>query len=149
MHAFQRAGLDREVKIAHTHYLREEARAIHATNKEHMSAKQAAFVLAAESFLECAKTSRGKERRVFYHNAADCFERAAQIFDTADEAARAAAAYEIAEEYNDAVRLYRKHDKFDEAVNIVTSHRDKVRPELVQNVVDVARLFYFKEKELK
>ncbi|KAH6917673.1 hypothetical protein BKA70DRAFT_1178689 [Coprinopsis sp. MPI-PUGE-AT-0042] len=149
MHAFQRAGLDREVKIAHTHYLREEARAIHATNKESMAEKQAAFVLAAESFLDCATTSRGKERRVFYHNAADCFERAAQIFDTADEAARAAAAYEIAEEYNDAVRLYRKHDKFDEAVNIVTSHRDKVKPDLVQNVVDVARLFYFKGKELK
>ncbi|KAH6876648.1 hypothetical protein BKA70DRAFT_1576722 [Coprinopsis sp. MPI-PUGE-AT-0042] len=149
VHALQRAGLEREGRIAHTHYVREEARAINATNKELMIAKQTAFVLAAESFLECATTSRGNERRVFYHNAADCFERAAQIFNTPLEAARAAAAYEIAEEYNDAVRLYRKHDKFDEAVNIVTAHRDKVKPDLAQNVVDVARVFYFKQKELK
>ncbi|KAH6917671.1 hypothetical protein BKA70DRAFT_1139349 [Coprinopsis sp. MPI-PUGE-AT-0042] len=148
MHAFQRAGLEREVKISHAHYLREEARAIHATTEELVATKHA-FVRAAKSFLECAATSRGKERRVFYHNAADCYERAAEIFKSADEAVRAAAAYETAEEYNDAIRLYRKYDKFDEAVKIVTSHRDKVKPDLAQNVVDVARLFYFKEKELK
>ncbi|KAH6919155.1 P-loop containing nucleoside triphosphate hydrolase protein [Coprinopsis sp. MPI-PUGE-AT-0042] len=109
MHAFQRAGLQREVKIAHAHHLREDAKAKQTTNKEAMRANQAALILAAESFLECATSSRGKEQQVFYHNAAECFESASQIFDTVDEAARAASAYEAAEEHDDAVRLYQQH----------------------------------------
>ncbi|KAG2023736.1 hypothetical protein CC2G_001355 [Coprinopsis cinerea AmutBmut pab1-1] len=149
MHAFQRAGMEREVKIAHTHFLREEARSAIATNKEGMLSKQNAFVVAAESFLECAAFSTGKRRKVFYHNAADCFERAAQLFDMLDLFARAAKAYEDAEEYTPAVRLYRKCDKFDEAVNIVVGHKGKVDQSLAENVVDVARLFYFKQRELK
>ncbi|TFK22063.1 hypothetical protein FA15DRAFT_623047 [Coprinopsis marcescibilis] len=150
MHSFERAGLKREVKIAHTHYLREEARSIVPSSKEYSVAKRDAFVLAGESFLECASTARGKERRVYFHNAADSFKRAGELFDTPEIFARAARAYEHAQEFNDALRLYyRKCERFDEAVNIVSTHRDKLEPSLVEGFVDVARLFYFKRRDLK
>jgi hypothetical protein len=141
MHAFERAGRAREAKIAKTYSLRDAARST-PFSKESMSGKRNAFSSAAESFWDCAEEAKGKERRVFFHNAADCFEEA-------EDYRRAAQAYENAKEYAPAVRLYRKAEMFDEAVQIIQIHRQEVGEELASNVLEVARLFYFKNKEFR
>ncbi|RXW12996.1 hypothetical protein EST38_g12858 [Candolleomyces aberdarensis] len=147
MDAFKRAGMAREVKISHTHYLRGIARSLPSVNKETTSVKRHALCSAADSFLECAHDAKGNERRVFFHNAADCFENAGSCGDNMEDYGKAARAYELASEYTPAVRLYRKTEMFDEAVNIIQNHRSEVDKRLANNVQDVARLFYFKNKE--
>lgn len=147
MHAFERADMAREAKIAHTHYLRENARLIPPTNKENLIARRKAFHDAAASFLVCARNSKGKEQKVYYHNAGDCYEQGGNCSDKVEDYGLAAQAYEYAKEYNPAVKLYRKSGMFDEAVNIVQDHRHEVEKELADSVLDVARLFYFRQKE--
>ena len=147
MHAFERAGMARKAKISYTHYLREIARSIQAVNKESISSKRDAFCSAAESFLECAQATKGRERRVFFHNAADCFENAGGCGDNMEDYRRAARAYEDATEFTSAVRLYRKTEMFDKAVQVIQNHRQEVDEELANSVQEVARLFYFKNKE--
>ncbi|RXW14070.1 hypothetical protein EST38_g11783 [Candolleomyces aberdarensis] len=149
VHAFERAGMAREAKISHTHYLRDVARSIQSVNKETRSAKWNAFCSAAQSFLECAYNAKDTERRVFFHNAADCFENAGSCGDNMEAYGEAAHAYEDADEYTPAARLYMKTEMFDKAVNVVRNHRFKVDKELANTVQDVARLFYLKNKELK
>jgi hypothetical protein len=97
--------------------------------------------------LECAQDAKGKEQRVFFHNAGDCFEKAGSCGDNMEDYGKAARAYENAKEYTPAVRLYRKTEMFDEAVNIVQKHRQQVDEELANSVQEIARLFYFKNKE--
>jgi tRNA U55 pseudouridine synthase TruB len=62
---------------------------------------------------------------------------------------KAARAYEKAKEYVPAVRLYRKTEMFDEAVQVIQTHRQEVGEELASNVLEMARLFYFKNKEFR
>ncbi|KAJ2926880.1 hypothetical protein H1R20_g10209, partial [Candolleomyces eurysporus] len=149
MHAFERAGRAREAKISYTYSLRDTARSIRVISKENITAKRNALCSVAESFLKCAQDSKGKERRVFFHNAAECFEEAGSCGDSMDDYERAARAYKDAKEYNTAVRLYKKTEMFDEAVHIIKNHRQEVNKGLANNVEEVARLFYFKKKDFK
>lgn len=149
MHAFERADMAREAKIAYTHHLRETARLIPPTNKENLLARRKAFRDAAESFLVCAGSAKGKEQKVYYHNAGDCYEQGGNCSDKVEDYGLAARAYEYAKEYNPAVKLYRKSGMFDEAVNIVQHHRHEVEKDLAGSVLDVARLFYFRNKEFR
>lgn len=149
MHAFERADMAREAKIAYTHHLRETARLIPPTNKENLLTRRKAFHDAAESFLVCARGAKGKEQKVYYHNAGDCYEQGGNCSDKVEDYGLAARAYECAKEYNPAVKLYRKSGMFDEAVNIVQHHRHEVEKELADSVLDVARLFYFRNKEFR
>ncbi|KAJ2926878.1 hypothetical protein H1R20_g10207, partial [Candolleomyces eurysporus] len=149
VHAFERAGLSREAKTAYIHHLRDIARSIQPINKEATSAKRDAFRHAAESFLEGARDAKGKEQLVLYHNAADCFENAGSCDGNTEDYSKAIRAYEAASEYTPTVRLYMKIEKLDEAVDVIRKHRHDVDQELAKNVWDVARLFYFKNKELE
>lgn len=83
-----------------------------------------------------------KEKKAYLRNAADCFEKALDDF-------KAAHAYAQAEEFTAAAKLYRKCAKFDEAVEIVTNYRPFIELEVAENIIDVARLFYFKSGELE
>ena len=144
MHCFERAGLDREAAVAYAYFLREQARAIpHSGSKQIVLQSQKAFCMAAEAFLGCSSSSaNAKERIVYSRNAGDCFERAEDDF-------RAAEAYHQAQEYTKAAKLYRKNANFDEAVEILTRYRSHVDAEVVENIFDVAKLFYFKAGELE
>jgi tetratricopeptide (TPR) repeat protein len=137
--------LFREVQVSNTHLLRETARSIQPFNT---TAKRDAFRSAAESFLECAQDAQGKERRVFFHNAADCFENAGHYGNKKENFTEAALRYTAAGSYTSAVRLYKQTEMFDKAVDIIRKHRDEIDEELANNVWDVARLLYFKNKEL-
>ena len=143
MHCFERAGLNREVAVSHTYYLREQARSTSTHGyKKSLLAREKAFATAADAFLSCAVSATTvKEKKAYLRNAADCFENALDDF-------KAAQTYAQAEEFTAAAKLYRKCAKFDEAVEIVTDHRPFVDLEVAENIIDVARLFYFKSGEL-
>ncbi|KAJ2931128.1 hypothetical protein H1R20_g5904, partial [Candolleomyces eurysporus] len=149
MHAFERAGLSREAEISHTHHLREIARSIQPVDEDATSSKRDAFYSAAKSFLDRARSSKGKAQRVFFHNAAGCFEKAGNWGDNMEDYGEAARAYVAASEYAAAFRLYMKTQMFDEAIDVIRKHRHEVDDELANHVQDVARLFYFKNKELE
>ncbi|KAF4623894.1 hypothetical protein D9613_001576 [Agrocybe pediades] len=143
MHCFERAGLKRETDVSHAYYLREQARSMPSTGtKESIVNRRAAFVTAAEAFLQRAIGSNAKEAKAYLRTAGDCYEHA-------QEDQKAAEAYARAEEYNSAAKLYRKCARFDEAVAIVLDHRQDVDHDIAENIIDVARLYYFKSGELE
>ena len=144
MHCYERAGLNREATVSHTYYLREQARSTPThSSKQSSSLREKAFVVAADAFLSCAVSATTvKEKKAYFRNAADCFEKALDDFE-------AAHVYAQAEEFTTAAKLYRKCAKFDEAVEIVTNHRPFIELEVAENIIEVARLFYFKSGELE
>lgn len=144
MHCFERAGLHREVRVAHTYYLREQARSAPATGSRHIQqARVDAYLAVGEAFLECAQVAvNSKEKQVYNRNAGDCFEIGGDDY-------RAACAYVEAREVTTAAKLFRKCAKFDEAVDVVQKFRHEVQEDVARNVIDIARLFYFKGGELQ
>lgn len=142
LHCFERAGLSREVAVSHTYYLREQARSTAAVgSRKSQQTRITAFLAAAEAFLECATaTINAKEKRVYYRNAGDCFERA-------EDHHRAARAYVEAREFTTAAKLFRLCAKFDEAVDVVKRFRQEIEDDVAQTIFDVARLFYFRGGE--
>lgn len=144
MHCFERAGLKRETAVSHTYYLREQARStLNHGSKQSLSLREKAFTIAADAFLSCALSAATmKEKKAYLRSAGDCFENALDDL-------KAAHAYAEAEEFTNAAKLYRKCAKFDEAVAIVTDHRPFIELEVAENIIDVARLFYFKSGELE
>ncbi|KAF8807162.1 hypothetical protein BYT27DRAFT_7189247 [Phlegmacium glaucopus] len=143
MHCFERAGLNREVAVSRTYYLREQARLMpNHGSKQSLLLREKAFATAADAFLSCVVSATTvKEKKAYLRSAAGCFENALDDF-------KAAQAYSQAEEFTVAAKLYRKCAKFDEAVAIVIGHRPFVELEVAENIIDVARLFYFKNGEL-
>ena len=144
MHCFERAGLSREVFVSRTYYLREQARSTPVTgSRQSQQAQKDAYLLAAEAFLQCATAGvKAKEKEVYYRNAGECFEHAAEDY-------RAAKAYMEAREFTVAAKLFRKCAKFDDAVDVVKTFRQNIKDEVAENIIDVARLFYFKGGELQ
>ena len=144
MHCFERAGLNREMAVSHTYYLREQARLTPTYgSKQSVLLREKAFAIAADAFLSCAVSATTvKEKKAYLRSAADSFENALDDF-------KAAHAYAEAEEFTIAAKLFRKCAKFDEAVAIVTDHRPFVEGEVAENIIDVAKLFYFKGGELE
>ncbi|KAJ7836348.1 hypothetical protein B0H14DRAFT_2794293 [Mycena olivaceomarginata] len=139
-HCFERALLPRQAAMAGAYYLRAEARKCPAGgNRQAIQARKTAFLEAATAFLDCAK----EDRTVAY------FRIAAECFEDGGEDLQAAHTYLEAREYTRSTELYRKLGNFDEAVDIVKNHKEEIRPEVVANVTNVARLFYFKEHKLE
>jgi tetratricopeptide (TPR) repeat protein len=132
MHAFKRAQKHREADISYAHYLRDTARSIQSFGEEIATAKQNAFCAAAEAFLRCAQCTKDKEQRVFFHNAADCFQNAGSYSENMEDYVKAARAYEDAKEYTLALRLYRKTEMFDDAVRVIRDYRQEVDEELAE-----------------
>ncbi|KAF7340216.1 UvrD-like helicase ATP-binding domain-containing protein [Mycena venus] len=139
-HCFERALLFRHAAMAGAYYLRAEARQCPlGKSRQAIQARRTAFLDAAAAFLDCAKE---EGTLAYFRIAAECFEDAGEDLQAAD-------IYLEAKEYTRSTELYRKLGKFDEAVDIVQKHREDVRPEVVANVTNVARLYYFKEQKLE
>ncbi|KAJ7171712.1 hypothetical protein C8R43DRAFT_1231226 [Mycena crocata] len=139
-HCFERAFLPREAASAGAYYLRQEARkSPGANNRRAIETRKNAFLEAAAAFLNCA---REDQTLAYFRIAAECFE------DAGDDL-QAAQTYQLAKEYTRSTELYRKLGKFDEAVFLLKNHREEIRPEVVVNITNVARLFYFKEQKLE
>ncbi|KAI0757678.1 hypothetical protein C8Q80DRAFT_1134850 [Daedaleopsis nitida] len=140
MHCYERAGLDRERAVAHAYYLREVARSTHVARGD-TAAQAVAFTLAAQAFLESAEAAV-TEKRAYYRIAAECYVHAGDDY-------KAGQAYSLATEYTLAAQHFRKAGKFEEAVNVVKAHRDKVTATVAESIVEVSRLFFLREKQLK
>jgi tetratricopeptide (TPR) repeat protein len=139
MFCFERAVLPREMAVANAYHLREQAR---STRSKVQQGRSSAFIRAAEAFSECALAAV-KQKQIFLRNAGDCFEQGANY-------TKAAHAYLEAEEFSRAAVLYCRAGMFDEAVQVVKAHRDQMDPLVVDEVIHVSRLYYFKEeKKLK
>ncbi|KAJ7479993.1 hypothetical protein B0H11DRAFT_1263344 [Mycena galericulata] len=138
-HCFERAFLPRQAAMAGAYYLRQEARkSPGGNNRRAIEARRTAFLEAAAAFLGCAREDK---TLAYFRIAAECFEEAGDDL-------QAAQTYKDAKEYTRATELYRKLGHFDDAVDLVKNHRKEIRPEVVTNVTNVARLFYFKEQKL-
>lgn len=144
MHCFERAGLDREAAVSHAYFLREQARTtIRNTSKQSIRQYKLALCNAAKAFLQCSESAiNSKEEHIYLRTAGDCFEKAEKDSDAAE-------AYNRAQEFTKAAQLYRKAGKFDDAIAVVTAHRDKIDDEVASNIIDIAKLFYFRGGELE
>ncbi|KAJ6498051.1 P-loop containing nucleoside triphosphate hydrolase protein [Mycena vitilis] len=139
-HCFERALLPRQAAMAGAYYLRAEARKCPAgSSRRVIEARRTAFLEAALAFVDCAQEDK---TLAYFRIAAECFE------DAGDDL-QAAQIYRDAKEYTRSTELYRKLGNFDEAVDNVANHREEIRPDVVANVTNVARLFYFKEHKLE
>ncbi|KAG6884795.1 hypothetical protein C0992_005764 [Termitomyces sp. T32_za158] len=137
-HCYERALMPREMAIANAYYLRAEARKIPRGNSRHLKEQlHRGFVTAAEAFLDCALEA-SKNRAVYIRCAAECLE-------LAPEELLAAQKYLEAKEYNAAAKLFRKLGHFDEAVDIIKNYKKYMQTNIVENIEEVARLFYFRE----
>lgn len=135
---FERAGLPREMAIAHAYVLREHASRL-PTGKPGNSAeatRRDAFVQAADAFLSCSS----KQSLVYFRRAGECFE-------AAEKYLRAAEVYYQGESYTESVLLYRRLGNFDEAIAIVVDKNGKVRPEVADDTKSAAKLFYLSRTE--
>jgi hypothetical protein len=141
MHCFERANMHREVAVAHAYYLREQARALPVAPRQGPHTRSSALILAADAFLECAAAA-STEQRAYFQIAADCYEAGGNNLKAAQASLKA-------EKFTRASQLYRKCGLFDEAVQIVKDHKGSMQQDVVDNIMGVSRLFYFKEHKLE
>ncbi|KAG6859929.1 hypothetical protein C0995_001823 [Termitomyces sp. Mi166 len=141
-HCYERASMPREMAIANAYYLREEAWKIPSGDSRHLKEQRhRGFITAAEAFLGCAQGA-GKNRTVYFRCAAECFA-------LTTEKLRAAKMYLEAHEYDAAAKLFRRLGYFDEAVDVIKNYKQSMQSDTVQNIKEVARLFYFREERLE
>ncbi|TBU23105.1 hypothetical protein BD311DRAFT_674657 [Dichomitus squalens] len=140
MHCYERAGLSRERAVANAYYLRELART-RPISRGDTSSRVSAFLAAAHAFVASAQKAV-TEKSAYYRIAAQCYVDAGSDYE-------AAWAYAQATEYTLAAQYYRKAGKFEEAVEIIKTHKDRMQPEVVESIVDVSRLYFLREKQVK
>jgi hypothetical protein len=141
MHCFGRACMDREVAAARAYSLREQARTMPLRNHHEDTRAKAAFLVAAEAFLDCALAAT-KEKRAYFRIAGDCF------VSHGDDV-KAARAYLDGKEYTLAAERYRKAGLFDDAVRIIKAHGQEMPLKVVESIIGVARIVYFRDFELE
>ncbi|TFK22056.1 hypothetical protein FA15DRAFT_706710 [Coprinopsis marcescibilis] len=138
---FKRAGLQRHVDIAQAYQMRKDAQKL-----THHEVRRKSFNVAAEAFLECTKkATNAHEHRIFWHNVAGCFESILEF-------AKSANAYQEAGEHDSALKMYQKAGMFDEGVKIIKDaqeRRKSMNTDVVEHFKNVAKLFYFKDKEVE
>jgi hypothetical protein len=140
MHSYQRAGRFHDAAVASAYHLRERARLILKSNRAADSDRSKAFAEAAVAFKDCADQAdkgRGKQRRVLYKTAAECFV-------SAGDQERAANAYMDAFEYTSAARHYRNAGKFDRVVDVIQTHKKEVDQDVETRLRDVSKMYFFK-----
>ena len=140
MHCYDRAGLWREKEVAHAYYLREIARSTPVTRGD-SSAQALAFIAAAEAFTTSAQDAT-KEKKTYYRIAGECYVHANDDY-------KAAQAYRSAEEFTLSAQHFRKAGKFEDAVDVIRLHKKHITPAVAESIVDVSRLYFLREKQIK
>lgn len=126
--------------VANAYYLRGQAQTIPSGHCQYEdSSSKAAFLVAAKAFVDCAVTA-AKEKRTYYRIAGECFA-------SHGDNEKAAQAYLNAEEYTRAAKLYRMDGRFEDAIHVIENHREKMEPDVVENILGVIRLVYFRNFE--
>jgi len=135
--AFLRAGRDLEAAICDAYNLREKARLTSTTAR---AARIQDFVTAANAFTACARDSPStqvKERLACYGAAGECYFEAREFKSAGDS-------YRMAEQYPEAARTYREGGYFDEMAKVIIQHGDALDGGLLERVIRVAQMYYFK-----
>ena len=141
--AFERADRPQERLVALAYGLREEARTSFANTRGGVSSQSSAFAKAAEAFIDASHGAlEPDDRRTYSRIAAECYVRSG-------DDGKAGAAYRDAQEYTLAAKHFRKAGMFDEAIVVVRSYGQDIPPDVVQSIVDVSKLYYIRENELK
>ena len=138
--AFQRAGKARQVAICHAFLLRENAKGV---PDDQVKERTDAFAEAGEAFSTCASESspqQGRERPVYYTNAAECFVQGRRLKE-------AGGCFVHAGKYSDAARVYREGGYFDEMVEVLEEHGHQIEANLRTQLTKVAQMNYFKVGE--
>lgn len=136
---YERAGLDREKKVAEAYYNREQVR---VKTLDDPSRTQA-FRAVADQFTRCAMGSeKQKEKSAYYRIAAECYAAATDF-------RRAAQAYLYAGEYTLSAQFFRKANAFDKAVEVVQTHVSLIDPAVADGILSVAKLYYCRENRLE
>jgi hypothetical protein len=145
MHSFERANRPRDAAVSFAYYLREQARLIPQSTRPGNKERSNAFVAAAEAFTASAANAEDgqeREQRIWYRTAAECFV-------SAGEEEKAANAYVKASEYTLGARHYRKAGMFEKVVEVVQKHEEKIEPSVATQLLDVAKIHYFKQNKLE
>lgn len=135
--AFQRAGKTRQVAICHAFLLRENARTV---PDDQVRERADAFTGAGEAFSTCADESpphKGRERPVYYTNAAECFVQGRRL-------KKAGSCFVHAGKYSEAARVYREGGYFDEMVEVLGEYEHQIEPKLFAQLMKIAQMNYFK-----
>ncbi|KAK0440419.1 uncharacterized protein EV420DRAFT_1650550 [Desarmillaria tabescens] len=140
-HCYDRAKLPALASIANAYDLRAKARKVIGTSRQKVLERRSCFTEAAVSFEKCASEARSKDSMTYLRISGECFEQA-------DQKDRAAEKFIQVQEYTHAAELYRDIGKFDEAVEIVKAHEDEMSLKVVENVIKLARLAYFSDRQM-
>lgn len=140
-HCFERAGLPNEKAVAYAYYLREQARMMVGRSGSQILARTKAFLTAAHAFASCAQHSL-RQKGTYLRVAGDCY-----VLGQDEPAA--ARAYLDASQFTLAARHFRKAGMFDEAVEVIQTHRVHMDSDVAEDIMDLARLYYFKERKLE
>ncbi|KAI0089815.1 hypothetical protein BDY19DRAFT_86920 [Irpex rosettiformis] len=140
--SYERANMMRERDVAHAYFLREQARRIPRTRGTVANPRRSALLVVAKEFYNAARATSLRSEKLAYYRIA------AESYFEADSFEQAGKAYLLAEEHTRAAQVFRQGGLFDEAVDAIEKHRDKVKPEEAENILNVAKLHYFKIQDL-
>ncbi|KAJ7715028.1 hypothetical protein DFH07DRAFT_762888, partial [Mycena maculata] len=138
---FERAYMPHEAAVARAYHLREQANEMPNGLRREITARKVAFLEVATAFMDCAKHGRGDAVKTY-------FRRAGESFEDAGDITKAISAYTEARCFNRVAELHRIAGEFDDAVATVQKHRHGIDVEVFERVINVARLFYFKKKQI-
>ncbi|CUA74878.1 TPR and ankyrin repeat-containing protein 1 [Rhizoctonia solani] len=139
---FEKAGLMAERDIAAAYEARKQARLLQAAKSVDRATRRAAFTKAASQFIECAKSSKGRQQ-------ISCYLRAAECHLQAEDWKAAAGAFYSGNDFNMAAKNFRRAGCFDEAVDVIKRHQHGVQRSLADEIIGVARLEYFRTNKLE
>lgn len=133
----------REKDIAYAYYLREQARLKPNSRSTIDNPRKTAFVAAADAFSSSASSAiLRSERQAYYRIAAECYVEASEL-------PQAAKAYIYADEPTRGAQLYRQAGLFNEAVDTIERYKDHIGDVEANNIINVAKLHYFKQQDLE
>ncbi|KAH7101437.1 P-loop containing nucleoside triphosphate hydrolase protein [Auriculariales sp. MPI-PUGE-AT-0066] len=147
-HCFERAQQPHRAAVAHAYDLRRIAdERVVSASKKLQDERTQAYLQAANAF-EVAITAESynfnpQERAMYFRIAGECLQKAGK-----EHFVRAAKCIEKAGEYMAAAKLYREVVYFDDAIRVIETHKLQCEPE-AQAIVEAAKLFYFKGREIK
>ncbi|KDN38025.1 hypothetical protein RSAG8_09798, partial [Rhizoctonia solani AG-8 WAC10335] len=140
-HCFEKANLPVERNIAAAYDSRKQARLLQVAQSVDRRTCCAAFTKAAADLLGCATLTTGKQKMKCYLHAAECYLQA-------DDWTAAANAYYAANDFDMAASIFLREGGIEEAVEVVKEHRDDMLEKIVEEIVGIARLEYFRSNQL-
>jgi hypothetical protein len=138
IHCFSKANRPELVALSYAFHLENQAETMVLTSPKQDVLRRQAYEDAANAFLACP-LHEDIEREVPLQHAGDCFLNAKRLKD-------AACAYLSAGLYEKATLVFRQGEMFDEAVDVIKRHRQHISNSVVDEIMDVARLYFLKSK---